>query len=44
MKEMPNSRNSSSSEDGEWDINWYPSPLKELTNFKNIGKIRKNCS
>lgn len=41
---MPNSRNSSSSEDGEWDINWYPNPLKELTNFKNIGKIRKNRS
>ena len=39
---MPNSINSSSSEDVEWDVNWYPSPLRELTNFKNISKIRKN--
>jgi len=42
MKEMPNSINSSSSEDGGWDIDWYPSPLRELTNFKNTGKIGKN--
>lgn len=31
---MPNSINSSSSEDGEWDVDWYPSPLRELTNLK----------
>lgn len=39
---MPNSINSSSSEHVEWDTNWHPRPLRELTNFKNISKIRKD--
>ena len=39
---MPNSINSSPSEDIEQDVNWYLSPLGEFTNFKNISKSRKN--
>lgn len=38
---MAHSMNSSF-EGVQWDINWHPHLLRELTNFKNITKIRKD--